>query len=89
MLDLAERVVGTEFRGATQTGAYRFLAGLDGLRVGQIDFGVFDRWTEYEVEDADGPIIHESIEASSMKERSLSSIPQCGVKDCGCLERFP
>jgi hypothetical protein len=55
MLDLDEQVVGTEFRGATQTTAYRFLASREGHPVGLIDCGVFDRWTEYGGEDAGRP----------------------------------
>jgi RimJ/RimL family protein N-acetyltransferase len=62
MLDLSERVVGTEFRGATQTGDQRFLARHSGRPVGYIDCGVFDRWTEYAGEDDHGPIISDSIE---------------------------
>jgi hypothetical protein len=62
MLDLAAQVVGTEFRGATQTGAYTFLASRDRRPVGLIDCGVFDRWTEYSGEDASGPVIREEID---------------------------
>lgn len=45
MLDLAETAVGREFRGALQTGAYRFLAVRGGAAVGYIDCGTFDCWT--------------------------------------------
>jgi hypothetical protein len=47
MLELADQVVGTEFRGATQLGAFRYLATANDQPIGQIDCGVFDRWVEY------------------------------------------
>jgi RimJ/RimL family protein N-acetyltransferase len=65
MLDLTERAVGTEFRGATQIVSFMFLAAHRGRPVGYIDCGVFDRWTEYAGEDDDGPIIRDSIEVTT------------------------
>jgi len=57
MLDLDARVVGTEFRGATQIAALRFLASAGGHPIGMIDCGVFDRWVDYDGEGSNGPII--------------------------------
>jgi RimJ/RimL family protein N-acetyltransferase len=65
MLDLDGQVIGTEFRGATQTGAFRFLASHEGRPVGMIDCGVFDRWVEWGGEDASGPIIGDSLEVTT------------------------
>lgn len=62
MLDLGKHLVGTEFRGAIQTGVYRYLAESEGRPVGYIDCGTFDRWTTYAGEGPDGPVITESIE---------------------------
>src|SRR5437588_7390500 len=42
MLELGEGVVGQEFRGAIQTGAYRYIAHTDGDRVGYVDCGTFN-----------------------------------------------
>jgi RimJ/RimL family protein N-acetyltransferase len=62
MLDLADQVVGTEFRGATQLGAFRYLATANDYPVGQIDCGVFHRWVEYLGTGHDGPIYGASLE---------------------------
>jgi GNAT superfamily N-acetyltransferase len=61
MLDYAACAVGMEFRGAIQTGAYRYLAQTAGGVVGYTDCGTFDRCTVYGGEGNDGPIITESI----------------------------
>lgn len=58
-------MVGTEFRGAAQTGAHSFLASHEGRYVGYVDCGVFDRWTQYAGEDGDGPTIDESAEVTT------------------------
>jgi RimJ/RimL family protein N-acetyltransferase len=47
MLDLADRPLG-EFRGALQTGRYRWLAWASDRPVGYIDCGSYDRWTTWE-----------------------------------------
>jgi hypothetical protein len=47
MLDLASRPLG-EFRGATETGRYRWLAWERDRPVGCIDCGTTDRWTTWE-----------------------------------------
>ena len=47
MLDRAERPLG-EFRGAAETGRYRWLAWAHGSAVGYIDCGTYDRWTTWE-----------------------------------------
>jgi len=47
MLDRADRVVGEEFRGAVQTGSYRYLARSEGRAFGYVDCGTFDRCTVY------------------------------------------
>ena len=65
MLELGEKVIGAEFRGATQTGAYRFIASQAGRPIGMIDCGVFDRWTRYAGEGRDGPIIAESNDVTT------------------------
>ncbi len=65
MLELGEGVVGQEFRGAIQTGAYRYLAHADGGPVGYVDCGTFNRCTVYAGQGPDGPIITESIEAAT------------------------
>lgn len=63
MLANAERAVGTDFRGARQTTADHFLALVDGVPVGYVDCGTFDRCAVYGGESQDGPIIRETIEA--------------------------
>jgi len=63
MLAQGDRSVGTTFRGARQTGAYRYLALAAGAPVGYIDCGAFDRCTVYGGEGSDGPIILETIDA--------------------------
>ena len=65
MLNHAERAIGETFRGAVQTGAYHYLAELDGRAVGYIDCGTFDRATIFGGEGLDGPIIAESIEVAT------------------------
>lgn len=47
MLDLADRPLG-EFRGAAETGRHRWLAWAEGMAVGYIDCGTYDRWTTWE-----------------------------------------
>ena len=47
MLDLAARPLG-EFRGAIETGRYRWLAWDRDTAVGYIDCGTYDRWTTWE-----------------------------------------
>jgi RimJ/RimL family protein N-acetyltransferase len=46
-LKLADAPLG-EFRGAQETGRYRFLAWDKGVPVGYIDIGTFDRWATWE-----------------------------------------
>ncbi len=65
MLELGDGVVGQEFRGAIQTGAYRYLARADGCPVGYVDCGTFDRCTVYAGEGPEGPLITESIEVAT------------------------
>jgi RimJ/RimL family protein N-acetyltransferase len=65
MLDLGQRTIGEEFRGAIQTGAHHYLAELDGDAIGYIDCGTFDRCTVYAGEGPDGPIITESIDTAT------------------------
>ena len=65
MLDLAERVVGEEFRGALQTGAYHYLASSGPRAVGYVDCGTFDRCTTYGGEGPDGPIITDTLDVPS------------------------
>jgi len=62
MLANAERAVGADFRGARQTAADHFLALADGVPVGYVDCGTFDRCAVYGGEGQDG-IILETIEA--------------------------
>ncbi len=59
----AEGAVGTDFRGARQTAADHFLALADGVPVGYVDCGTFDRCAVYGGEGDDGPIVLETIEA--------------------------
>ena len=47
MLDRADRPLGG-FRGATETGRYRWLARDQGTAVGYIDCGTYDRWATWE-----------------------------------------
>jgi RimJ/RimL family protein N-acetyltransferase len=65
MLDRAERIVGEEFRGAVQTGAYRYLAASEGAPFGSVDCGTFDRCAVYAGDGPDGPIITEAIDVST------------------------
>ncbi len=65
MLERADTGVGEEFRGARQTGVYRYLAGCDGRAVGYVDCGTFDRCTVYGGEGPDGPIILDSIDVGT------------------------
>ena len=62
MLERGEQAVGSEFRGAVQTGVYRYLARARGRAVGYIDCGTFDRCTICSSEGPDGPIITESLD---------------------------
>lgn len=61
MLIHGERSVGTTFRGARQTGAYRYLALSDGGPVGYVDCGAFDRCNVYGGEGPEGPIITDTL----------------------------
>jgi len=63
MLARAAGMVGEEFRGAVQTGAFRYLAEAGGRPFGYIDCGTFDRCTVYGA--ADAPIITETIEVAT------------------------
>jgi RimJ/RimL family protein N-acetyltransferase len=65
MLERADHVVGEEFRGAVQTGVYRYLARWEGRTVGYVDCGTFDRCTVYGGAGPDGPIIIDSIEVAT------------------------
>ena len=47
MLDLSHAPLG-EFRGAQETGSYRFLAWDKDVPVGYVYCGTFDRWTTWE-----------------------------------------
>jgi RimJ/RimL family protein N-acetyltransferase len=47
MLDLADRPLG-EYRGAVETGRFRWLAWEQDRAVGYIDCGTYDRWTTWE-----------------------------------------
>jgi len=55
MLDLAERPL-SEFRGAVETGRYRWLAWNGGGAVGYCDAGTFDRWTTWDGERVIGTV---------------------------------
>jgi GNAT superfamily N-acetyltransferase len=59
MLDLADRPLG-EFRGALETGRFRWLAWHGETPVGYIDCGTFDRWTTW-----DGATVTRTIEVPS------------------------
>jgi RimJ/RimL family protein N-acetyltransferase len=62
MLELDDRrVVGEEFRGARQTGTYRYLARAGGVPVGYVDCGTFDRWTICE-QGSGGVLVGDSID---------------------------
>lgn len=63
MLANAERSIGTDFRGARQTAADHYLALLEGVPVGYVDCGTFDRRVIYGGEGPDGPIIIDTIDA--------------------------
>jgi ribosomal protein S18 acetylase RimI-like enzyme len=65
MLDQAADAIGRTFRGAVQTGAYRYLGRRDGHEFGYIDCGTFNRHTVYAGEGPDGPIITESIDVAT------------------------
>jgi len=60
-----EGLVGETFRGATQTGAYRYIARAGGQPFGYVDCGTFDRCTVYGGEGAHGPIILETLEVAT------------------------
>lgn len=63
MLANAERAVRTDFRGAPQIAADHFLALADGIPVGYVDCGTFDRCAVYGGEGQDGLIVLETIDA--------------------------
>ena len=65
MLQRADQVVGEEFRGAVQTGVYRYLAQCDGHAFGYVDCGTFDRCTVYGGEGPDRPIITDSTDVAT------------------------
>jgi ribosomal protein S18 acetylase RimI-like enzyme len=65
MLDRAERIVGEEFRGAVQTGAYRYLAASKGRSFRLRRLRTFDRCAVYAGEGPDGPIITEAIDVAT------------------------
>jgi RimJ/RimL family protein N-acetyltransferase len=69
MLDLADRPLG-EFRGAAETGRYRWLAWDQGTAVGYIDCGTCDRWTTWE----GGPGGRGVIEAIPIPAASISYV---------------
>lgn len=56
MLDLADQPLG-HFRGAVETGRYRWLAWDHEKAVGYIDCGTFDRWTTWEGGPQGGGVI--------------------------------
>jgi RimJ/RimL family protein N-acetyltransferase len=60
-----EGLVGETFRGATQTGAYRYIARAGGQPFGYVDCGTFDRCTVYGGEDPHGPVILETLEVAT------------------------
>jgi RimJ/RimL family protein N-acetyltransferase len=62
MLELGQRTVGQEFRGATQTGAVHYLATRAGQPVGYLDCGTFDRWAVYDATNPDAPIIRDTLD---------------------------
>jgi RimJ/RimL family protein N-acetyltransferase len=63
MVELDERrVAGEEFRGARQTGAYRYLAHVGGAAVGYVDCGTFDRWTICEQGPGGDVVVSDSID---------------------------
>jgi len=68
MLALAETVVGTTFRGAVQTGAYRWVAFVADDAAGYIDCGTCDRWTVCD----DGGVI--GVIVRSVIDRPAASI---------------
>jgi RimJ/RimL family protein N-acetyltransferase len=45
MLALGDSAVGSDFRGARQTGVHRWVGYCGGVAVGYVDCGTFDRWT--------------------------------------------
>jgi RimJ/RimL family protein N-acetyltransferase len=63
MLDLADRPLG-EFRGAMETGRFRWLAWSGEDPVGYIDCGTFNRWTTWDVGPQGGQVVA-TIEAPS------------------------
>jgi len=65
MLARDGRILGKEFRGAVQTGAYRYLAHADGHPCGYVDCGTFDRCTVCGGEDPAGPIVIETIDVAT------------------------
>jgi GNAT superfamily N-acetyltransferase len=65
MLERDDRIVGEEFRGAVQTGAYRYVARCDERAFGYVDCGTFDRRTVYGGEGPDGPILTESTDVAT------------------------
>ena len=76
MLDLADQPLG-EFRGARETGRFRWLAWAGETPVGYIDCGTFDRWTTW-----DGEKVTESIDVPS-GGLALTVAPACRRKGYG------
>jgi RimJ/RimL family protein N-acetyltransferase len=62
MLERDRWILGEKFRGAVQTGAYRYIAFADGHAFGYVDCGTFDRCTVCGGEGPRGPVIIETIE---------------------------
>lgn len=101
MLEHADRAVGTELRGALQTGARRYLARIGARPVGYIDCGIFDRCTVYGGEGPDGPVIANAVEAvtgafafvvdPAVRRRGYGRAminALVGRPDLQCVERF-
>jgi RimJ/RimL family protein N-acetyltransferase len=65
MLERVGRAVGKEFRGAIQTGAYRYLAEARGRPVGYADCGTFDRYTVWAGERPVRAVITDSVEIAT------------------------
>jgi RimJ/RimL family protein N-acetyltransferase len=63
MVDLGDRALG-EFRGANETGRFRWLGWEGGDPVGYIDCGTFDRWTTWD-NGAQGPGVVATMEQPS------------------------
>jgi hypothetical protein len=93
MLERGEGAVGQEFRGAVQTGVYRYLALARRQVVGYVDCGTFDRCTVYGGEGPDGPIITESIPPTRCRggawRRPASTFAPLSPTSRGCSTTEP